>query len=242
MTIFAIDAGNTRVKWGVHKDGQWLADGAVAHPDIVRLGEAWKPFGTPASIVISNVAGEKARSALSVLFLRYKVAPVWVSAVQEQCGVKNRYQTPGLLGSDRWAALIAARTLEPGSAIVVNAGTAITADALTEQGEFLGGLIVPGIKLMMDALYAKTAGARAESGEFRAFPTNTMDAVYSGALQAALGAIERMRAEMTAAGHPAPSCVLSGGAADQLESRIARPLRRVDNLVLEGLVRIAETK
>jgi type III pantothenate kinase len=174
-----------------------------------------------------------------VLFVRYKVAPLWISALAEQCGVRNRYQTPTQLGSDRWAALVAARKLAQSAVLVVNAGTAITVDALSAQGDFLGGLIVPGIKLMMEAVSTKTAGARAEQGEFQAFPTNTMDAIYSGALQAALGAIERMRAEMVAAGYDEPRCILSGGGAPLLQERIAMPVRRVDNLVLEGLVRIA---
>jgi type III pantothenate kinase len=239
MTILAIDAGNSRVKWGMYRAGAWLAEGAVTHPDIVRLGEAWKPFGAPATIVISNVAGEKVRSALGVLFVRYKMTPLWIASATEQCGVRNRYQTPTQLGSDRWAALVAARHLERGAVLVVNAGTAITVDALSQQGDFLGGLIVPGIRLMMEAVSTKTAGARAEQGEFQAFPTNTMDAIYSGALQAALGAIERMRAAMVAAGHGEPHCILSGGGAELLQARIAMPVRRVDNLVLEGLVRIA---
>ncbi len=237
--ILAIDAGNSRVKWGLHDAGGWRAEGAVSHPDIVRLAEAWKPYGAPSDIVISNVAGEKVRSALSLLFARFRVQPVWVTSTGEQCGVKNRYEQPSQLGSDRWCALIAARYLHSGAALVVNAGTAVTVDALSPDGEFVGGLIVPGVRLMLEALSTKTAGIRVDHGELKPFPTNTRDAVYSGALQAVLGSIERMRQLMVQSGHGEPLCFLSGGAASVFEPHIGMPCRRVDNLVLLGLARIA---
>jgi type III pantothenate kinase len=238
--ILAIDAGNTLLKWGVHRNGFWLQQGAVTHTEVVRLGEVWKPYGPPSVIVISNVAGEKIRSALTVLFSRFRIAPLWVHAQAEGCGVRNRYENPAQLGSDRWAALVAARRLHAGACVVCTAGTAMTIDALTAEGEFLGGLILPGLRLMLESLSTRTAGIRLEQGAFAGFPVNTRDAVHSGAIQACVGAVERLRARMGEEGHSPAMCLLSGGAAPLLEARIPTPLRRVDNLVLEGLISIAQ--
>jgi type III pantothenate kinase len=238
--ILAIDAGNTLLKWGLHKDGAWVAQGAVSHPDIVRLWEVWKPYGAPQAIMISNVSGEKVRSALSVLLSRFRVAVQWVTATAEQCGVKNGYQTPAQLGADRWASLIAARRLHAGACLVVMAGTATTVDALSPSGQFLGGLIVPGLRLMIESLSTRTAGIRPEQGEYALFPNNTRDAVYSGALNALIGCIEHMRDVMLTSGHGEPICILSGGAAAALQDHINMPVHRVDDLVLTGLVAMAQ--
>jgi type III pantothenate kinase len=238
--ILVVDAGNSRIKWAFYEYGEWLAQGAVSHQDLVRLGEAWKPYGAPTAIAVSNVAGEKIRSALSLLFARFRVPPIWVAAGLQQCGVWNHYEQPNQLGSDRWAALIAARHIHPGPALVVNAGTAVTIDALSAKGEFLGGLILPGVRLMLEVLSQKTAGLRVDHGEFKAFPANTRDAVYSGAIHAVLGGIGRMRQAMVDEDRGEPLTLLSGGAAPLLEPHVAPPARAVENLVLHGLARIAE--
>jgi len=78
---------------------------------------------------------------------------------------------------------------------------------------------------------------QAAQGEYAQFPLNTADALYSGALQASCGAIERQHALL---GENAAPVVLSGGAAAALRDRLNVPLRIVDNLVLQGLLLIAE--
>jgi type III pantothenate kinase len=113
----------------------------------------------------------------------------------------------------------------------VQAGTATTIDLLGADGLFHGGLILPGLLLMRQSLARNTAGLPQARGTFRARPTNTDDAIASGALQATLGAIERMRAELD----PQALCLVSGGAAAELLPHLAHPAQQVDYLVLEGL-------
>jgi type III pantothenate kinase len=135
--------------------------------------------------------------------------------------------------------LIGARVRHAGACVVVNVGTAVTIDALTPAGEFLGGLILPGPELMADALATGTAGLPRRPGEFEVFPTSTANAIFSGALQAVCGAIERTGRGLVAAGHPEPQIVMSGGSGDLVASRLDRPVMLAPNLVLEGLVAIA---
>jgi type III pantothenate kinase len=237
--ILAIDAGNTRVKWGMCDSSGWVARGGVPNIDLVHLAESWRALPAPGRIVISNVAGQKVRSALNVLLAHWHKEPLWVMARSQECGVVNRYQVPEQLGSDRWASLIAARHLHPGACLVVSAGTAMTVDILSSGGEFLGGIITPGPELMLEGLVQKTANIRSREGRFEWIPTNTADAVYSGAMQALAGAVERIYRHVAQTQGIQPMCILGGGGAQRLQPLLAMPLRMEDNLVLEGLVRIA---
>jgi type III pantothenate kinase len=147
--------------------------------------------------------------------------------------VLNSYEHPAQLGSDRWAALIAAWHLELASCLVVNCGTATTVDALSAEGEFLGGLILPGVDMMRSSLAAGAAQLAQTVGVWREFPRNTADATFSGSIQAAVGAI-RLQFEALAV-RGSVRCLLSGGAADKVQTHLKLPLVRVDNLVLRGL-------
>lgn len=238
--LLAVDSGNTRIKWGLHDGHDWLQQGAEVQSGSALLKREWQDLPEPARIMVSNVAGEQARIELSELFSRWGIEPQWVSASAYQCGVRNYYADPAQLGSDRWAALIAAWKSQRQGCLVVNAGTAMTVDTLSDTGEFLGGIIVPGLELMQKALTANTASLKLGEGEFRDYPDSTADAIYSGGVQALAGAVERMVILLTATLGHVPDCIVSGGTASLLLVQLNTPARMVDNLVLEGLVAIAE--
>jgi type III pantothenate kinase len=153
--------------------------------------------------------------------------------------VRSSYAHPAQLGSDRWAAVIGAWYLFHRSCAVVNLGTTLTVDALSEEGVFLGGIIVPGPDLMRAALAQHTAQLRIEEGAFRYFPDTTADAIMSGATNALAGSVERMVRYMEETGQGTPLIVLSGGGAARIAAQLNAALEVVDNLVLEGLRRIA---
>lgn len=238
--LLAVDSGNTRIKWGLHDGHGWLQQGAVAQGGSALLEQEWQDLPEPARIMVSNVAGEQTKTELAELFSRWETEPQWAVASAYQCGVRNYYADPAQLGSDRWAALVAAWRLQRQGCLVVSAGTAMTVDALSDTGEFLGGIIVPGLELMQNALTTNTASLKLEEGEFRDYPDSTADAIYSGAVQALAGAVERMSTLLTATLGHVPDCIVSGGTAPLLLARLNIPARMADNLVLEGLVAIAE--
>ncbi len=251
--ILLIDAGNTRIKWALveatdgageatsgtpdNSGASWLRSGVLPVEQAGELAQQFAGLPEIEQVWVSNVAGEEiAQHVRNIPAVRFH----WVRAREAQCGVHNGYGDAGQLGSDRWTALIAAWRMMGRSCLVVSSGTATTIDALSMQGEFLGGLIVPGIELMQRSLYGATAQLRAAPGNYAAFPRNTADALYSGAIQASCGAIERQHALL---GDPDAPVVLSGGAAEQLRTHLERlnlPLRIADNLVLQGLLLIAQ--
>lgn len=231
MSVLCIDAGNSRLKWGVRDGGVWLARGM--HLDAVEA--------RPARILACNVAGDASRQSIETFAAGRGLPVEWLLPCAAQGGVTNGYDHPAQLGADRWAALIGARALHRGDCVVVMSGTATTIDVLTADGRFRGGLILPGLALMREALAGGTANLPTAAGDFAALPRNTFDAIASGALQATVGAIERMFRQLDTAADP--FCLLSGGAADALAGvspSLTFPCRRVDNLVLEGLAALAE--
>ena len=243
MTILLIDSGNSRIKWAwAHSGPDWLRHGAVEQGGDA-LSAAFAALPAPDRIVVSNVAGKAAAQRIEAACALWKLPVEFITAQAGQCGVRNGYERPAQLGSDRWAALIAAWRHEQSACLVVNCGTAITVDALSDQGEFLGGLILPGLELMRRSLIASAAQLESGHGVWREFPRNTADAMHSGAIQAAAGAIRRQYALLEARREHAPTrCILSGGAADELQAHLDLPLLRMDDIVLRGLLIIAREK
>jgi type III pantothenate kinase len=237
--ILAIDAGNTRIKWGLWEHHGFVAQGSILTARADTLPDALHMLARPAAAIGSNVAGAAARSAIETALAPWRIGVRWIGSMPAQCGVTSRYENPAQLGTDRWAALIGARGRCPGACLVVNVGTAVTVDALTAQGEFLGGLILPGLELMARSLATGTADLPLQPGRFEHFPVNSVNAIRSGAVQAIAGAIERMARNMAGAGHGEPQLVLSGGGAEVIAPILGQPHVLAPALVLEGLVAIA---
>lgn len=231
--LLCLDAGNTRLKYGLHDGATWCIQGALDYVAIDQMkGSLPQP---PQRIVACNVAGAQVAAGIEDLARRLGAPLAWLSSSSEACGVTSGYDNPAQLGSDRWAALIGARGLQHDTCVVVMAGTATTIDLLDAEGAFRGGLILPGLAMMRAAMARDTAGLPEARGRYAGLATNTDDAIVSGALHATLGAIARVRVQ---AGREA-TCLLYGGAAAELATHLEAPMRRVDNLVLEGLARYA---
>lgn len=232
-----LDAGNTRLKWGLRVNGAWLGQGVAEYDGLAALVGALPKTAASIPVFGVNVAGPAAAKAIAAALKGCSAEPVWLKAQAEGGGVVSRYTEPGQLGADRWAALVGARAIHAGACLVVTAGTATTVDLLNAEGVFEGGLILPGIEMMRRALAGNTAGLGYAEGAIVDFPRNTADAIYAGCVHAQAGAVERMFARLRG---PEPLCLVSGGAAEIVATHLTIPCRVVSNLVLEGLGRLAE--
>lgn len=247
--ILCLDAGNTRLKWGVSAQTgdapRWMETDACEHADIARLAEVLARYPEIASIWLSNVAGETVeravRSALGPWEKKLKCA----RSEAFSCGVQNGYAQPEKLGVDRWCALIAAWQEQGRASLVVSLGTATTVDALDDEGRFLGGMILPGLTLMRQSLAQRTAQlpAVSEAGlsDEWVWPNSTDAAIQTGAQRATLGAVEQAWQRLAQTASAPPVCVLTGGAAEQIQVGLSIPHCVVPHAVLNGLRLLAQS-
>ncbi|MCL1860773.1 MAG: type III pantothenate kinase [Proteobacteria bacterium] len=233
--MLLIDAGNSRIKWRLVGENV-RASGACTHDAPNDLAVCLETPGIT-RVLGCNVAGPAKGEALAAIIARRGLALEWITSGAQRCDVHNMYAHPTRLGADRWAALIGARGYHRSrDVLVVMAGTATTLDILSADGRFIGGHILPGVELMRQALSQGTAQLPLMGGRYHSHPRDTADAIVSGCLNAQAGAIERVFRHM---GAPGAVCLLSGGAADEIEPLLDIPFQRIDNLVLDGLHRIA---
>jgi len=238
MSLLLIDIGNTRCKWATVENGCWVAQGVVENLALLDLRVAFANLPQPSRILVANVAGTAIAQTLLGLLASWQIAPEFITATAAYGGVTNNYDNPPQLGCDRWAALIAAWHQFGGACLVVNCGTATTIDALSPRGEFLGGLILPGIDLMRQSLAQSAAQLPWSTGAVCDFPRNTADAILSGAVKATAAAIDRQSCLL---GVEVP-CLLSGGAAELVQPQLTCSAILVENLVLLGLKILGEAK
>lgn len=253
MSLLAIDVGNTRLKWALHAaadpGSEPLAQGVVFLEHVEQLAERdWASLAPPDAMIGCCVAGDTVRRRVQEqLELWDNLPPRWVVPALREAGVSNGYDHPARLGSDRWVALIGAhwRQRQAGDrrpVLVVMVGTAVTVDALDNEGRFLGGLILPGHGIMLRALESGTAGLHVPTGEVRDFPTNTSDALTSGGTYAIAGAVERMTQHLRAHCGAEPACIMTGGAGWKMAPHMSVPVDLVDNLLFDGLLEIASRR
>lgn len=242
--LLLVDAGNTRIKWALVEGAEpgalpvWGAAGECRHEQIVMLDQAWDGLQF-SSIWAVNVAGPVVAGRIAQLADRLRVGLRFVQSAPTACGVINRYTQPEQLGADRWAALIGAWKRRHGTCLVVSAGTAVTIDALNADGEFIGGMIVPGRRLMLGSLAAGTHALEVVEGQVQPWPRNTADALSSGVAHTLAAAIHEAYLRLASMTDSSPDCLITGGDADWLKERLAIGCSIAPRLILEGLLEMA---
>lgn len=233
-----IDAGNTRIKWAAQSAaGSIGTSGACGHKDWSALNHSRIVGEKPREIWVSSVASaEINRCITTACETSWGLSPQFVASSAMACGVSNAYLRPERLGVDRWLACIGGYHAGPGSVLIIDAGTALTVDFVEADGVHQGGLITPGIATMRSALRADTQ-LRPETTESNAawLGRNTDDAVSLGTLNSALALV----AEAERRFEPT-RCILTGGEADLLATRLPEHWLVESQLVLLGLARLAD--
>lgn len=151
----------------------------------------------------------------------------------------NRYDTPQTLGLDRLAAAVGAKSLcENENLLIVDLGTAITYDFVTENGEYIGGNIAPGLKMrftMLQRMTKKLPLVEVDENELiPLFGKNTRDAIAAGVIRGVSyevkGYIRTLREKV-----PHFKIFLTGGNAPYIINNVRTELRHEKHLVLIGL-------
>ncbi len=247
--ILLVDIGNARIKWARAGERGALEDtGQKSHrgrPDAAAaaLQDAFKG-NPPDRVMVSNVAGLRFAERIDAMSRdAWGVEPHRVRVEDGALGVRCGYREPNRLGVDRWIAVLAAsRVGEP--VCVVDAGTALTIDAVTADRRHLGGVIIPGRVLMARALDRDTSdigsvgdgpGAHEDS-----LGTSTEEAVVQGAWLAMAGAVELARVSLEKRLGATPRLMVTGGDGASLTGWLSEPNEFRPHLVLEGLALLAD--
>lgn len=241
--IVTIDMGNTRVKWGIFDSEDLMREqGVFGYDELDSFAAATGHWRLCRCAVISCVAHQASLKWLTDVLTDLGMPYHVVRATENAVGVTNFYEVPVQLGSDRWAALVAARNRMHRAVVVVSAGTALTVDALGAHGEYLGGTIQPGYTMMRNVLAARTSALPQGRGGMQDFPRNTADGLFTGCVSAMVSAVERMSGLLHQHASTVPACVVTGGDGEiliqalNLSGRVQSVYE--PNLVLYGLLLI----
>jgi type III pantothenate kinase len=251
--LFAIDVGNTNIVLGVF-DGERLAENwrlATMRERtadevgilVTHLFEHSKiDLGGIGGIILSSVVPPLTRTMEEMGERYFGHRPLTVDPATNT-GMPVLYSPPSDVGADRVVNGVAAYELYGAATkspvIVVDFGTATTFDAISAAGEYIGGVICPGIGISADALFQRAA--RLPRVDVRKPPevigrttvTSMQSGLFFGYVSMVDGIVARMRTELD--GGERAVCVATGGMADIL-ARETTVIERVDpNLTLLGL-------
>lgn len=157
--ILEVDFGNTRLKWRI-LDSVTLAcidRGAVLQ--ILELLPALHAKGYYRFVFcrVCSVRGCADNAQLSAVIKDgFGLNTVYARSFKQLAGVISGYMQPEKLGVDRWLAIVASYQQTKGASVVIDCGTAITVDFVTQSGRHLGGNIAPGLQLLSSMLKTGT--------------------------------------------------------------------------------------
>jgi type III pantothenate kinase len=163
--LLAIDIGNTTIALGIIKKGKVLESlriDSTAKADSIRslLNKRLNHFINKGydcnQVVICSVVPKLTVLVEQFIKKSLNIKPLVVGK-DISVPIKNHYKDPSQVGQDRLLVAYAALKLYGKPLIVVDLGTAITFDVISQKGEYLGGAIVPGIRLSAESLFMKTA-------------------------------------------------------------------------------------
>jgi type III pantothenate kinase len=246
--LLAIDVGNTNIVVGIHDGSAWLrswraeTDASRTADEYAALFDGFFRFvGTSLrhadAVVISSVVPALTTTFAELSRVYCSAEPVVVGP-GIRTGIKILYDNPREVGADRIANAVATFDLYGGPAIVIDFGTATTFDALSGDGEYLGGAIAPGLIISADALFRHAARLyRVELKRPKlAIGRDTGSSVQSGLIYGYVGLIEGLIARFKEEMGPA-RVIATGGLADVIgrettQIEIVNPMLTLDGLRL----------
>jgi len=240
--LLAVDVGNTQTVFGLY-DGATLAEHWRVATEENRTGDE---LGIMLGrlVDVKTVTGICLSSTVPTLIRAYEEwAERWTGArllvlgPGTKTGIPIRYDDPREVGPDRIANSVAALELYGAPCIVVDFGTSTNFDVVSPAGEYVGGVLAPGIEISMDALFARAA--RLVKVDFAEPPTvigkTTAAALQSGLVYGFAGQVDRIVEQIRGELGAEARCIATGGLAELIAPH-ARTVEKVDPwLTLEGL-------
>lgn len=245
--LLAIDIGNTQVAAGLIRDGELIAHWRLSSIYDRTEDETWiimksicdahgfditKTRGVAISSVVPGMTPTFEKMTLKYL----KSQPLVVSQ-DIDLGMKILYDNPSSVGADRLVNAVAGFDKYGGPLIIVDLGTATTFDVLNSEGDYLGGIIAPGIEMSANILHLRAAKLPRVELKFpeKAIGNSTESSMQSGLMYGAVemidGMIDRVCSELGAKAH----VIATGGLARLLMDKLTKVEAIDPFLTLHGL-------
>jgi type III pantothenate kinase len=240
--LLAVDVGNTQTVFGVYEDGELREHFRVA-TEPARTGDELGAL-LRSLITLDGLEGICLSSTVPQLVRAYEEvaerfanAAILVVGPGTRTGIPIRYNDPREVGPDRIVNAVAAKERYGAPCVVVDFGTSTNFDVVSAEGEYIGGVLAPGIEVSMDALFGRAA--RLVKVDFSEPPTvigtTTAHALQSGLVYGFAGQVDgivgRIRRELGS-----DALVVATGGLAELIAPHSTTIQRVDPLLtLEGL-------
>ena len=248
--LLVVDVGNTQTHFGViPHDSQEIAEhwrfATIRDSTADELGATLSNLLALRGMSLADISRSIVSSVVPQLSQQWPIVAdhylgheMLVVGPAVKTGMPIRMDNPHEVGADRLVNAVAAYERVQGTCVIVDFGTAITYDAVSAAGEYLGGIITPGAEISIDALYDRAAKLpKVELAEPRQLiGKSTVDAIRSGVVYGFAGQVEaivkRLRAELG----PSTHVIATGGLAQVLVPFIRETIDEVDEmLTLTGL-------
>lgn len=245
--LLAIDIGNSHTviglftegtltkSWRIQTDRKATADEIAATVSTLFTLDGCK-LDTLTGLIVSSVVPQL-KSRWLTCSLRLGLQPIFVDNTTD-CGVKILLDNPSEVGADRIVNAVAGLSKYSGPLIIIDFGTAITFDCVSERGEYLGGAITPGLAIALEALGDKTAKLPRVDINVPPPPpigTTTVSAIQSGILYGYGGLVDGLVNKLKGEFSSAPKVLATGGMAQLIEP-YAKTIQHLEPiLTLEGL-------
>ncbi|HAV20936.1 MAG: type III pantothenate kinase [Bacillota bacterium] len=245
--LLALDIGNTHIMVGVYNEAELVTcyristDRHKTSDEYAMVLHALLSYDDIEFSEVSGIAMSCVVPPLTVIFEElskryFKIEPLIVEP-GIKTGMVLRYENPREIGADRIVNAVAAYEKYRSSVIIVDFGTATTFCAVSEDGEYLGGVICPGIMISSEALFSRAA--RLPRVELVRPPTvigrNTVRSMQSGLIYGAVGQVNEIVRRIKDEMGTDPKVIATGGLAPLIAEE-AEEIDDIDvNLTLEGL-------
>jgi type III pantothenate kinase len=245
--LLVVDVGNTQTHFGAILDGKLLEHWRFATVRVStadELGARLRALLELRGVGLADLDSSIVSSTVPAL------APEWATMAERylghrmlvvgpgvRTGMPLRYDNPREIGADRLVNAVAAYEKVKGACIVVDFGTAITYDPVSADGEYLGGIITPGIEISLEALTNRAAQLpKIDLGPPRSLiGKSTVDAIRSGIIYGFAGQVDAIVTRLRAELGPETEAIATGGLAGHIVP-YTDTIDEVDDLLtLEGL-------
>ena len=240
--LLAVDVGNTQTVFGLY-DGDTLGERWRIATEAERTGDELGPL-LATFVDLAQLEGICLSSTVPRLVREYEhlaerwaKAPLLVVGPGVKTGIALQYDNPRELGPDRIVNAVAAKERYGAPAIVVDFGTSTNFDVVSPAGDYVGGVLAPGVEVSMDALFARAA--RLVKVDFVEPPAvigkSTASALQSGLVYGFAGQVDGIVDAIRRELGVDAQAIATGGLADLIAPH-ARTIAKVDPfLTLDGL-------